>query len=715
MKAMILLITAAMLTMFACSGDESSSPEPDEEAPLVVDTLGTAGGTLETDDFALAVPAGAFSSPAELKLYESDEDHGFGDNSVSRFFRLEGLPEAFSESLTVRIRYQGTLTGETYVAAGTEEIVLTGGIEQAEEMVYRLLSASETSGYIEGKLPPQGVQLLSGGGRPTRLSAEIARRMDFVALANYGSLRTSEHFVSRYPLYLSQYANDLMAYFEAAHDTVVGLGIGYEERLWAWPAEIVVKKYIGEDYGHAGLEKEKPPVITLDEEKISEALLPDFEPFALIAMMDVAQGIPDPLDFWKPDNVWWHTAVMLWFVAKFGGPEAPTVAERLQGNEMKTLWGLPVGLGTIDLARDHGAAWSAIVDHLTWRYGDQILGSIYHDTRAGTSPISALLHTLPEPEYNWWPHFVDKYLSGDPYGVETTVFLASVASSDRFTIKTAVDTLWEVEKAYNQLSAQLHRIIPDYALVDENACLELSVSCTAADPDYVPLLVYKEKNDVLDYVGEGDEVHVNDLQRLTIDGYEILAVVVNCFTGVPYSEKPIIKLTARVTSRPAYNWCRISMGPLSAHFTTDDDTDYWDEEWGIAWEGEGSFFENTFVATWNQRPNPLGEVCSGELTVVLDPATLGVTSLNASETCVSSLGYEATYDISGGDIPFHESTVIPNPYLSCRVRGMAACSKIGHLDYTLTNTESGTSDELDQWLCREQTGIYVTFWRSDDR
>lgn len=152
MRVVILAAIAVMIAVCGCSKDTATSPEIVEEIPLAVDTLGAGGGTLEIEDFMLIVPPGAFGSTVELSLYESKEDHGFGDNAVSRFFRIEGLPEEFADSLVIRIRYQGTLSGETYIAVGMDEEVLSDEDELVEETLYNLISASEDSGFLEGKL-----------------------------------------------------------------------------------------------------------------------------------------------------------------------------------------------------------------------------------------------------------------------------------------------------------------------------------------------------------------------------------------------------------------------------------------------------------------------------------------------------------------------------------------------------------------------------------
>ena len=289
-----------------------------------------------------------------------------------------------------------------------------------------------------------------------------------------------------------------------------------------------------------------------------------------------------------------------------------------------------------------------------------------------------------------------------------TSFSPRSGTSTVYWIKTADDTLWEKVKSFDQLSAQIYRIIPDYALIDKSAGLELSISYTSMDPDYISLHVYREKNGVLTYVGEGDTVHVKDLKELTY-GYEILPVVINSFTEEPYTEKPSIEFTARVTKQ-AYNHCSIDIGHLSAEFITDTDDTLKNEEWSIGWEGEGTFEGNIFTVSWEGRPEPGGHVSSGQLTVVLDLATLNVVSFSAQKIFTYANGDQSVDRVSGGNVPFHDIASEPNAFLYCREVGEAICANMGDLEYMKTYPGTGKWEELNEIICRMESGIHITFW-----
>ena len=72
MKNLILLLFLASLLCFACKKEESDpDPEPENPAGEVVAkaTIGNAGGTLESEDVILTIPAGAIDTTLTLVLY----------------------------------------------------------------------------------------------------------------------------------------------------------------------------------------------------------------------------------------------------------------------------------------------------------------------------------------------------------------------------------------------------------------------------------------------------------------------------------------------------------------------------------------------------------------------------------------------------------------------------------------------------------------------
>ena len=115
----VMFLVLSLILVIGCSEDSTTAPEDDGTYTLEgTETIGSTGGTIEVEDFSLAIPAGAFDGDCTVELYASSDDQPFGDSQVTRAFRLEGLPDEFSQPLRVCIRYEGTLTEESFVARG---------------------------------------------------------------------------------------------------------------------------------------------------------------------------------------------------------------------------------------------------------------------------------------------------------------------------------------------------------------------------------------------------------------------------------------------------------------------------------------------------------------------------------------------------------------------------------------------------------------------
>ena len=150
---------AALMIAGGCSKKDSTAPDDggggdngdgytlEEEA-----TNGAGGGTLEADDFTLTVRPGAFDAGYDLSLHASTTDLPFGDSEVTRVFRIEGLPDDWSDTLDVSIAYEGDLAegGEIAVGWPTQEPYE----EDSTLVTYSFPEASLSDGRLISVIPP---------------------------------------------------------------------------------------------------------------------------------------------------------------------------------------------------------------------------------------------------------------------------------------------------------------------------------------------------------------------------------------------------------------------------------------------------------------------------------------------------------------------------------------------------------------------------------
>ena len=180
-----------LVAIFAgCSSDgptDSGDPSGD---PISTVTIGPSGGKLETEDFELTVPAGAFGAETELALYLESEDPPYEDGTVTDHFRVDGLPEDFDLPLRMAIRYEGDLSGGSFIAIGEEAFVKSLG---ETTVTYVFLEAADSSGFLVCDLSiPEDY---AAGSGMLRSAAGISTWLRAVGVSNLNQYRTSSgHF-----------------------------------------------------------------------------------------------------------------------------------------------------------------------------------------------------------------------------------------------------------------------------------------------------------------------------------------------------------------------------------------------------------------------------------------------------------------------------------------------------------------------------------------
>ena len=91
-----------VLIHLSCA-EEPTSPSEGETGPHGdgftlenTTTIRTRGGTVSSDEFSLTVPAGSFNHQTEMKLYSKEDTTLFGEETITKLFRIEGLFSDFT-------------------------------------------------------------------------------------------------------------------------------------------------------------------------------------------------------------------------------------------------------------------------------------------------------------------------------------------------------------------------------------------------------------------------------------------------------------------------------------------------------------------------------------------------------------------------------------------------------------------------------------------
>jgi hypothetical protein len=237
MKKFIPFFLVLFLIINSCKDNEPTAPEettPTEQA-LAEKTIGPEGGTLETEDFKLIVPADAFSNSALLKLYANPESDPFGEFSVSKLFRIAGILTNFQQPLQVSIKYSGNLNGVSFITFGKEDTVKLLDTSWVDA-VYDLLDAQESGEFLTS-------EITVGKFAKSTLNKINDNELEFFTngLTNGRKDLASDHFKIKgvIPKGQESVAYKILDYFEEAYKRFNDDEFDYSKM--DWPMEILVE------------------------------------------------------------------------------------------------------------------------------------------------------------------------------------------------------------------------------------------------------------------------------------------------------------------------------------------------------------------------------------------------------------------------------------------------------------------------------------------
>ncbi len=534
--ALVILLAVFVITAGCSKKSTKTEEQPTDDYILQTSqTIGAEGGTLSVDDFSLTVPAGAFSTDAELRLYASSEDRPFGDNCATRAFRLEGLPAEYSQPLRIHIKYQDTLSHESFIAVGEEASIL--GSEELQT-VYELFETTDSSGYLVINQPARESPTLFHQDNlyasPAKANQVVELALYYLGITAYHT-RESAHFTMKCPYSLYNLEDPLITYFESAYDTLAKMKFDYEldgKSIEGGKMEITVNKFYTVRPGYAGVKEYKSTRyigLFFDAGYLD---LNDFEEMKRKVMCVFFEVIPllYDEDCYKNEHLWLHVAVQTWS-EELLLTTPKYIPHSFVNVEMEPFEGMAMNTSNFGAALFHGYGMSPLIKYLVSIYDKighkSILVDMYEDLHNDISPSSAVIYAVNDPPYQWLPDFFKQYVDGNIYGVGSDVLLKADNLSGVFNTKS--DSLKTFNDEYPDLSARLYSIDLDPASIDDISKIELSVSSTDVNQNQLSLVVF-----VLEY---GDLIyHSQDNQKVTISGLsdlvdagcsKLLAVVVN--------------------------------------------------------------------------------------------------------------------------------------------------------------------------------------------
>lgn len=140
----------AMSVLLSCS--KSSSVDEDGFKNLGTVTVSREGALIEEDALQVQIESETFLEDTQITISKSTEDRSLGDNQASDTYQLAGITSDFSKPITIRLKPDTELQGETYISVGVDAYVKSLN-EYVESYTY-LETVVDEEGYVKAELKP---------------------------------------------------------------------------------------------------------------------------------------------------------------------------------------------------------------------------------------------------------------------------------------------------------------------------------------------------------------------------------------------------------------------------------------------------------------------------------------------------------------------------------------------------------------------------------
>ena len=645
MKNLILFIIVISLFCVSC---KKEALEPDSQVEPHVDQIaeaiiGPEGGHLESGDFLLLVPEGAFDTSLTLMLYLDENDPSRLTNQVSPSYRLTGLNRAWNKPLELSLKYEGEWDEGSQIAFAFPYF----NEEQEDTVqVHELYSAADSMGFLKCILP--AVQ---------DLESSLKSAMQFPPL--YQGVTFFKYIMVRGLVRIGTHRSD---YAEIKYDKgvdlskVIRLGQDLDEAVLFFHALGFIDANL-----FTGIYKLRVEI--LDEEnseRFPTYCKPDFETlkglyvrsrtyfsagvlslytikvplkhFQYAENKDVrrlaGRGIFEYGSYCRiPDKTnWIYFAFRSWVEEYFYGSnptplEVTPIMHPFHGMntvDMEQYWDLFQGEYELRRHIFHGIGMSPLITFLMDEHNPDmdLMDKMYKELEkpgGSNRAIDAFLESVSVPEYTWWPEFVKAYLEGGVREIPAEMFMDHIDAGDQMHFIDKTDTVKYFDRTYPDLSARLCQVnlsrnLSESVLGEEDQ-LHFKLGPENRNLDYTKVLVFGYKEDQLEFLSEGSEVSIDNIKGLIESGYTtLLAAVVNSASEAPYLEETEIDLTVKIIGEKKWPWSYLAVQVVvtDAIFQSNEGVEYtWLEfQFKISdHEVEVSEDGSHFTASWLDHGN----------------------------------------------------------------------------------------------------------------
>lgn len=649
-----LIITSVIfLLSLGCTEDPTAPEGGNGEKSEGTVTIGVDGGVIEKGDFKITIPPGAFDGNYDIAVSEIEDDGAFGESTISESYKISGLPNSYSETIKIKVRYTSQLSGNSFIAVGNNVFDEANSDSSFE---YNLFEASDSSGFLISEIP--GINLGVIGKSTSELNESNSSIDRIIKVISSYKEKRSENFVFHYPIVLESYISnvektfedvfniisndlDLSFYPKPEHQTVIIKYLPGDKAIYAWytlvngPQQtyfyIDIDSIMQNDLVEV---KKRLGNIILSKELVYYANLGEFSK----TIKSWAEELFADVEFKYPTNFEEH------FMNPFEG---------LQGYK--------------DSENSHFIGLASILKYLVEDeelFGMKGLKKMHPNTNEDIDPIAALLKSIDGNVVDWLPVFYKKYLSGEIYELPKNSFISN--AHYEWNISSVADTLklFEPNSFYRDLSAKLFKINLNYQPIDYSYDMTLSTGGTNT-LDALSLVVFGVQNGETVYL---ETAHAQDFIIPNLKEYydnnmrQFLVVLVNGLGTPPYEGSSDIDLSIKINngtpSNSVYNKCLFE-STLQGHYSKTNDVDglsEYDKQLEIPRTVfSGEFKSGAFIGEWNYSSST--DVTNITLKVVLNTTRDLVKSFEysySSQSLDSEYYNELYISIFGFDIPLVE-------------------------------------------------------------
>ncbi|NOX65595.1 MAG: hypothetical protein GXO85_07305 [Chlorobi bacterium] len=635
-----------ILFVMSCSEDPVSPTKEQPIEALAAAEIGSGGGKVESENVSIIVPPGAFTEKHNVAIYSNKDDGSFGENTASSSFRLSGIPNSYNQPIKIKLKYKGELSGQSFIAVGDKT---TDIVNEDSSIVYNLLTASDSSGFLIGELSANTkANLLKSE------AAEIGDPFDKVihAVTAYNSLQT-EHFILSYPISLASQASNVGTVMEDAYSIVLNdLGFSLNKDNERMLVTVAIQNKAVTGYFKLNLSRDLLSMSKYGDIKIGLGK----------KMLDLGIEYLLPYNFDKysanflVNYYWLKKAILTWSEGLFTDDPNFKYPTNFPANAMAPFNGMRAGAGgDYDkiLFINHGYGMSSMIKYLVddSRFGKAGIVKTYQDIFQDVNSITALINNIDAMVADWWPDFIKTYMNGEIYNIPKDYFLENTKlewsindENDTLKVFAASDP---TVKFYPDLSAKLFKINLNYPDLDPSSGMLLSMKSPVFE-EGLALVVFGVKNGELIYL---ETAHSQDFEIPDLKDYydnnmrQFLVALVNSnFTSINYIGESDIDLEIKVTPKEQkvqFNRCTFSYTIThNVHYeyrtsegvTSDADYSKLVHTFGFF---EGSLQGNIFSGSF-EEDDGLGNTVNQTVTVVLNSSQDTLTNFSITHTEVST-------------------------------------------------------------------------------